>query len=168
MKRSAAGCLLFWIFTLLQGFSPQSATAHGTAYRVLGNDPRTVTAEFYYSDKEPIRYAEILIFSPNDPKIEYQNGRTDRQGRFSFYPDTAGTWRIEVHDGMGHKVQASVDVGEKAKSDEESSKQKAMPVAAQSPPDSMFLKIILGLSLIGNMFVAAQFLNGKKKKKSES
>ena len=56
-------------------------------------------------------YAQTMIFSPQDQKTEYQNGRTDRKGRFAFYPDIVGKWRIEVSDGMGHKVQAEVNGG---------------------------------------------------------
>ena len=91
------------------GFCAPDAYAHGTAYRMIG-DATVVTMEFFYSDKEPMRYAEVLVYSPKDERTEFQNGRTDRNGRFSFCPDTTGTWRMEVKDGTGHNVKSRVEV----------------------------------------------------------
>lgn len=61
-----------------------------------------MAVEFFYSDKTPMRYAEVLVFSPENEKAEYQNGRTDQSGRFAFLAETPGEWQMKVNDGMGH------------------------------------------------------------------
>jgi nickel transport protein len=88
---------------------PLSALAHGTDYRLIGKEA-VVAAEFFYSDKTPMQYAEILVFSPESDKVEYQNGRTDQNGRFAFLAQTPGEWQVRVNDGMGHAVHANVTV----------------------------------------------------------
>lgn len=42
--------------------------------------------------------------------VEYQNGRTDAQGRFAFVPSAAGDWLIRLDDGTGHGFEEHVKV----------------------------------------------------------
>ena len=88
---------------------PITTNAHGAACRII-NDSKSILVQAFYAGGEPMSYAETLIFGPNDAKTEYQNGRTDRRGGFAFHPDEPGTWRVEVNDGMGHKVETTLDV----------------------------------------------------------
>jgi nickel transport protein len=62
-----------------------------------------ITAEF--DDGEPASYAQVKIYSPDGGQIEYQNGRTDKNGCFAFLPDRPGEWNITIVDGMGHRIQ---------------------------------------------------------------
>ncbi len=99
----------FAVFNAIACHGLSDALAHGTGHRLL-KEKTAVTVEFFYSDNEPMSYAEILVFSPADRQVEYQNGRTDQKGRFSFYPETPGKWRVESGDGMGHKETAVIEV----------------------------------------------------------
>jgi nickel transport protein len=143
---------LVWFGVILASvfFGAAAAGAHGTAYRVL-DDARAVTAEFNYADGEPMQYAEVLVFSPLDEKVEYQNGRTDRRGRFAFYPDTAGTWHIEVQDGMGHLARGVIEVAPDATEQADSVHPNKDTQAMVSGPTSKSGKIALGLSLMFNV-----------------
>ncbi len=164
MKRIVIHGLIFLILGLIQLLSPQFAAAHGTGCRML-SDNRTVTAEFYYSDGEPMSYSEVLVFSPEDTKTEYQNGRTDRKGRFAFYPDTPGTWRIEANDGMWHKAVESADVQEEKTGETAAEKKSGKNISvqnAQNGTSSLLLKSVAGLSLIFNLFFV--FFLWKRKK----
>ena len=147
---------LLAVCILIHGFFPISASAHGTGYRILENS-RAVVIEFYYSGGEPLSYAQVLIFSPQDRKTEYQNGRTDRKGRFAFYPDIAGAWRIEVSDGMGHKVEAEVNgVSDSGKPDQ---------VSVQKPESAglnKMSKAFLGISVILCLSSLLLWLNARK------
>ncbi len=137
-------CLIV-VSILIHGFFPINTSAHGTGYRILENR-RAIVIEFYYSGGEPLSYAQVLVFSPQDRKTEYQNGRTDRKGRFAFYPDIAGAWRIEVSDGMGHKVEAEIgSVSEKP--DQAVYQEKLKP----PPQSSKVIGAVAGLSLILNL-----------------
>jgi len=137
--------------TLILLINPQFTMAHGTGYRIL-SDNKAVTAEFYYSDGEPMSYASVLVFGPGEEKTEYQNGRTDRQGRFAFYPDKNGTWRIEANDGMGHKAQGSVDILEKKSAETEPEKKVAVQNERTESSSSLLFKSVTGLSLIFNLY----------------
>lgn len=155
--------MIYWMFVLLlalmyQSMASQPASAHGTAYRVIDGNA-TITAEFFYSDNEPMRYAEVLVFGPGDENVEYQNGRTDRMGRFAFFPQTPGTWRIEVNDGVGHAVHTRFEVNRRGA---DGTGLKNTPVVRNSllGETSLFTRIILGLSLMLNLFLGVYVWKG--------
>lgn len=89
---------------------PGSLRAHGVVYEI--SKENAVIVKVGYDDGEPMSYAEVKIFSPFETDIEYQNGRTDRNGCFAFFPAQAGEWRVVVNDGMGHGVVTEVPVKE--------------------------------------------------------
>lgn len=135
--------------------APDLVTAHGTGFKVINNAP-AVVAEFYYTDNTPMAYAAVLVFSPENKEIEYQNGRTDQEGRFSFYPKTQGKWWIKVNDGMGHAVKALVDVGDPGMAIGSPGADTAL-----ASPGSMAIKIGLGISLLLNIFMGLGALRKK-------
>jgi nickel transport protein len=156
---------LLMVFGLVAGFTCLFAfrvEAHGTAHRVV-RDGTAVTVESFYTDKEPLQYAEVLVFSPSDRKVEYQNGRTDRNGRFAFFPDRQGTWRMEVSDGMGHRMTADIEVTAPAEPDTGSGSGSAGEGETQ-PGDSVPLKAAFGVSLIANAALVFHFLKTGKKR----
>jgi nickel transport protein len=131
------------VFGILLGGS-SACWGHGTGYRLLENTA-DVALEFRYSSGEPMAYAEVLIWHPEDTKIEYQNGRTDRLGRFAFLPNAPGNWKVVVKDGMGHQVTAicPVDTASPAGPSPES--------RATGAPPPRVPGALLGLSLLANM-----------------
>ena len=143
--------MVFSAFSL--GIQFQSAEAHGTGYRVI-RGPAAIAVEFFYSDNEPMSYSEVMVFSPQDKNVEYQNGRTDRQGRFAFCPSVPGKWRIEADDGMGHKAQSIILFSPKTT---EKPHENYGPQVNPDKPlmTSKPLKTALGLSLIANLAFGA-------------
>jgi hypothetical protein len=71
-----------------------------------------VIVENRYAGTEAAPYAAVEVFSPADSKQEFQNGRTDALGRFSFVPDCDGEWKYVVDDEIGHRVEAKIPVGD--------------------------------------------------------
>jgi len=138
------------------GFLPSGTSAHGTDYRVIEEAPM-VAAEFSYSDREPMRYAEVLVFSPENKDVEYQNGRTDRNGRFAFCPEMPGKWLIKVKDGMGHAVRAEVPV-DFPETDGGAIKGLADKDTPAARGTSKWIKAILGLSIVLNIFLGMYLL----------
>ena len=156
MKRLA---MFFLIGMLLVGIPiglPADAGAHGTGHRLLKHEP-VVAIQFHYSDDTPMRYAEVMVFSPRNLKVEHQNGRTDRNGKFVFCPDVPGKWLIKVNDGIGHEEKAVIEVGPKAISGEIENP-RTPPVSGGSETLSKALKIIVRLSLILNVSFAGYFV----------
>jgi nickel transport protein len=151
-----AKILIFYTFLFCY---PDFTSAHGTGHRLI-TDSAALTVEFFYSDNEPMSYAEVFLFGPHDLKVEYQNGRTDQKGRFSFYPSVPGAWRIEAADGMGHKEVGIIEV-QKEIGDEPKIKNVPMDAGKSATP-SVFLKAITGLSLILNIFLVFYILKAGK------
>jgi nickel transport protein len=149
------------LFVFIVLAAPLDSGAHGTAYRIV-KDANLAAVEFHYSDGEPMAYAEVLVFGPQDRQVEHQNGRTDRHGKFAFCPDMPGAWRITANDGMGHLCEATVDVGPGSLAGKADTPQGDTDVG---PPVqvSKGLKIIAGLSLIFNLAFAAQFFHQRSK-----
>jgi len=165
MKRCMQFLLLLSVFGLSLFYGPPDARAHGTDYSLVEGEALTAVA-FNYSDGEPMAYAEVLVFSPQDPKVEHQNGRTDKHGKFAFCPDMPGAWRISANDGMGHLCEATVEIGGENSPQKADELQSEMHVAHRVD-GSKSLKVIAGLSLIVNLAFAAHFfyrrLNSRKR-----
>jgi nickel transport protein len=71
---------------------------------------RGVAVKAYFADGEPVAYAEYQLFAPEDAKIPYQKGRTDRAGYVAFVPCSAGTWHLRLLEGTGHGLDMDVPV----------------------------------------------------------
>lgn len=116
------------------------ALAHGLGYRIV--EKKTVpVVMFYYSGGKSVSYAEVKVWSPTDNSVEFQNGRTDKNGRFAFNPDSGGIWRVEVHDGLGHKVTAEYEI--------DSSPEQSLK--SSNGQHSKIIFSVLGASLIFNV-----------------
>ncbi|HMP74892.1 MAG TPA: hypothetical protein PKE12_01225 [Kiritimatiellia bacterium] len=93
-----------------------------------------------YADGTPAAFAEVKIHPPHNDEL-FQEGLTDREGRFVFHPTTNGVWRIAVDDGMGHAVAVDLPVGSLP-----------APPAAPAQRMSRTLGILTGISLIWALF----------------
>lgn len=80
---------------------PYIVAAHGTQGWLEERSGICLVAQ--YDDGEPLRFGEVVITAVEDGE-EFQNGRTDRNGRFLFVPDRQGKWRVIVSDNMGHRL----------------------------------------------------------------
>ena len=81
--------------------------AHGVDHTVLEGG---VGVEARYDSGQAMAYCEAKVFSPTNAETEFQQGITDRNGRFMFYPDGTGVWHVSVDDGMGHMFEGGVPV----------------------------------------------------------
>ena len=83
------------------------ATGHGVQHSA-SQEGTAIRAS--YNDGSPMGFCDFAVFAPGED-LEYQTGITDRNGGFAFLPDTLGVWRVTVDDGMGHLVQADIEIG---------------------------------------------------------
>ncbi len=125
------------VFLLI--FCPLICAAHGVEGEVSQGGGIIVTAR--YDTGEPMNYAEVKIMAPNS-KIPFQIGRTDRNGRFCFFPDVSGVWKVIVDDGIGHRLEMSIPVGEK-KIPLERKSRKSFPT---------YLRVVTGILAILGVF----------------
>ncbi|OEU66970.1 MAG: hypothetical protein BA863_16855 [Desulfovibrio sp. S3730MH75] len=130
--------------------------AHGVSYELL-ESPKTITFKTIFSSGEPISYGEVLIFSPENTEVEYQNGRTDKLGQFSFLPDKKGKWKIEVNGGMGHKIIFDVAITDLLNENIIEIQNKSSQLKS-----SIYMRVALGISFIFNVFLVSQIIWRKK------
>jgi len=84
----------------------------------------------------------VEIFSPAS-KIPFQSGRTDKNGRFCFFPDTPGKWKIVVDDEIGHRLELQISVNKKLKVSWQVRKHEEFSIP---------VKILVGISFIFGIF----------------
>lgn len=91
--------ILLSIVVLASLISPLSLFSHGVDI-ILINGGTGVEAR--YDSGEPISHADVTVYSPGNGDEPFQIGVTDRNGRFLFFPDADGKWKVVVNDGTGH------------------------------------------------------------------
>jgi len=120
------------IFLLL----PTVCFSHNVIFSIIEGG---IGLEIYYDDivKTPMFYSKFKVFSPEDRDEIFQEGFTDINGKFVFFPDKPGEWKIEVNDGMGHGIVTNINVTKELNYEKEESRN-----------FSIWQKIIIGLSII--------------------
>ena len=118
---------------------PSPLFAHGVKGTVKEGG-LVVTAQ--YDTGEAMSYAKVKISAPG-AKLTFQSGRTDRNGRFCFFPDTPGDWKVVVDDEMGHRLEVMVPVNEA----KELKTDKQAGGSAESSL-SRYEKALMGISII--------------------
>ena len=96
------------LFLAMIFLSPPTLYGHAPSGEV-GSGGIVVTTR--YDTGEPMSYAKVKISAPGADVI-FQSGRTDRNGRFCFFPDAPGDWKVVVDDGIGHRLEMTVPVSE--------------------------------------------------------
>ncbi len=102
--------IIIIISLLVPIISADKVFAHGSKYELIKTG---IGIKALYSDDSPMSDSDVEVFSPVDDQKKYSTGITDRAGRFYFFPDKTGKWKIKVSDGMGHAVEAMLDVNER-------------------------------------------------------
>jgi len=133
------GCMVIVLLTAAKGWchGVQGVVDHGKGY--------LVTAA--YDDGEPMSYAVVEIKAP-DSDIEFQTGRTDRNGRFMLNPDQPGQWQIVVKDGMGHRLALNLHVAGDTVAQKDGNPRSELSSMGMARSE----KIISGLSIIFGLF----------------
>jgi nickel transport protein len=132
---------------------PGVASAHEVLHTVERG--KAIAVKAYYADGEVLAYTEYQVFSPADPKIPYQKGRTDRVGYLAFVPDAPGKWRVTIADATGHGLDVEVDA--------------AVPSQPEGTPGqavaswAFAVRPVLGVLIIAVLFTLLVFIYRRKK-----
>jgi nickel transport protein len=121
--------------------APSAARAHEVLHEV--EPGRAVAVRAYFADGEALAYAAYEVYSPADPNLPHQKGRTDRNGWLAFVPDVAGKWRVKVVDASGHGLDLQVDAAPGAAA-----------TAAPRSTAALLLRPLAGLAVIAAVFGA--------------
>jgi nickel transport protein len=130
---------LILLFLAAAAMSPALLYAHGVTSNI---DTGGIVVSAMYDTGEAMDYARVTVLAPG-ASLKFQSGRTDRNGRFCFFPDVSGDWKVVVDDEMGHRLEVNVTVDN--------------AMALQVNPEngnlgqslfSGFEKIVIGVSII--------------------
>jgi nickel transport protein len=123
--------------------APVAARGHEVLHEIERG--RAVAVKAFFADGEVLAYQQYEIYSPADPKIPYQKGRTDRSGWLSFVPDAPGKWRVKIIDDTGHGLDLEVDSAGGAPAPTSSG-------AGPSSTAAFVLRPLVGLGVIAVVF----------------
>lgn len=136
--------ILIAVFTLL--------TLRGNAHGVVTDVKMTGSAVIVtssYSPSEPLVDAVVTLYSPANPQEIWQNGRTDKNGRFAFLPETAGDWTFSVDDQKGHRGKITIPVPDQIVNQADAGTPGSVSGEQMKESGvSQVYKVIIGLSLI--------------------
>ena len=151
-KVNGYGSMLIWAI-LAVTIAAGNVLAHSVSSSITTENSLPV-ATFHYADGNALSYAEVKVWAPDDDQVEFQNGRTDKNGRFSFAPDKEGLWRIEINDGLGHAATAEYEAKKVVK----------ITQSPQGTENHILLYAIFGVSLIFNLAFIIQKIKKSGKK----
>jgi nickel transport protein len=126
----------------LAALSPAAARGHEVLHEVARG--KAIAVRAFFADGEALAYAPYELYSPADPKIPHQKGRTDRSGWLAFVPDAPGRWRVKIVDATGHGLDLEVDASSPAAP--------ADGAAAPASGVAFVLRPLLGLAVIAAAF----------------
>lgn len=133
----------------------KNAWPHGVLGKISRQKGILVEAE--YDDGEPMSYSGTEIFD-SEGKLPFQSGRTDRNGRFLFYPDKAGNWKVIVNDGMGHRLALKIHIDKLLSLGKTADQQ-----TAKMSNFSRYEKALMGISIIFGIFGILSWWMGYKR-----
>ena len=123
--------------------------AHETLHEIARG--KAIAVKVSFADGEALAYRAFEVYSPADPRIPHQNGRTDRGGWLAFVPDAPGAWRVRVVDDAGHGLDLTVDATGTA------------PTASAEPSSAAFVfRPLLGALVVAAAFAALFFTYRRK------
>jgi nickel transport protein len=144
---------LTMLFGMVIFLLPARLYSHGVAGKV---DTGGIVVRTEYSTGEPMSYAKVRITAPGE-EITFQSGRTDRKGRFCFFPDVKGNWKVVVDDEMGHRLEMGVPVNDQLawKEDQKSG-------GTGKTGFSRYEKALMGICIIFGLFGIFSWSKRKK------
>ena len=94
---------------------PLPSLAHSTSVNYQITEAIAIEATF--DNGKPMVNAQVVVYAPDNPSIPWQQGLTDKQGKFTFVPDfnNQGNWSVKVRSA-GHgkiidiPIQSSAEV----------------------------------------------------------
>lgn len=144
----------------------QRSLAHGAVLTYKATQAYEIIAT--YDNGDPMKNAQIVIFSPTAPAAPWKTATTDEAGRFLFSPPSPGNWEVQVRQaGHGDLLVIAVDDPAIARADEtEVQKGVAQTNEATAPSGTLnpLQKSLMAGSVIwGFVGTALFFSHGKKR-----
>ncbi len=111
---------------------------------------KAVVIRLYYPDGTPFAYEKFEIYSPDNKKIPFQVGRTDKLGRIIFLPNKSGQWRVKAISQDGHGIDKEIYINENSY------------VRENNNTRFYYLKLAVGIFLIVVIYIALNYIFRRK------
>jgi nickel transport protein len=149
---------VLWVVIAALLFPPE-LFAHGVeVYNITGGTPYSLCAASFISGTgEPMAFAEVFVYPPSSPDWEIQRGKTDRNGVFCFLPDEEGSWRLEAEYGTDSKGAITIAAASLRNA-------AIVPDGTVASRVTLPYVLLLGLSLVVNLFVIVVFRHRMKRR----
>lgn len=147
---------LMFFFLIMALMLSSRLHAHGVTSKI---DTGGIVVSAMYDTGEAMDYSRVTISAPG-ANLKFQSGRTDRNGRFCFFPDISGNWKVVVDDEMGHRLEVNVTV-------DQAMVLRANPENGNARPNVLTRceKAVMGVSIIFGISGILFWLNARKTKK---
>ncbi len=149
--------------------------AHGAHIEYQPTESIQIQAK--YDSGEPMKAAQVMVYSPENLSEPWTQGTTDDQGRFVFSPDTSqpGNWEVTVRQA-GHGDIVAIPVaggaatgaaGGRTATSGEAAESPICEAASESSPQTAQLSpvqqgITIGAVIWGFIGTALFFARGKR------
>lgn len=152
---------------LLCALLPVLAQAHGAKIEYQMVPAISLYAK--YDSGEPMTAAQIAVYAPNDPAKPWLTGKGNKDGYFSFVPDSAiaGEWMMQAREA-GHGAMAHFTVGGNAvaatvgASGSATSAAAAPPAALETTAQTPLQRWLMAASVIWGFIGTGLFFSRRK------
>lgn len=151
MRRAALALLWTLVATC-----PVAAHAISGECRVRGHK---VEVQAYFDDDAPAQNARVFVY--DSQKKEVAQGRTDKEGRWTFSRPQPGKYEVVIDAGAGHRTTLKMAVSEEAPSagsSGDSLPSETTPVLSEGPTREEFTRFPWQNLGIGLLVIAAASL----------
>ena len=151
----------FLVFVLLNNALLESALAHGSKIEYQQTSAIAIQASF--DDGTPMKNAQAVVYSPQDPTSPWLTGVTNEKGQFTFVldPSLSGNWDVKIRQsGHGDIVSIPVVEGQIVTSLEEGLHISETRVVSQSNQDfSPWQKLLMTMTSVWGFVGTACFFS---------
>lgn len=105
--------LSFLVFLFLSGVFSEPIWAHGS--QISYSQSLAIAIQASFEDGTPMKNAQAVVYSPQDPTTPWLTGMTDEKGQFNFVPDPslAGNWDVKIRkSGHGDIITIPIVAGQ--------------------------------------------------------
>ena len=102
----------FLVFLFLNSVFSEPIWAHGS--HISYSQGLAIAIQANFEDGTPMKNAQAVVYSPQDPTTPWLTGMTDEKGQFNFVPDPSlsGNWDVKIRkSGHGDIISIPTEEG---------------------------------------------------------
>jgi nickel transport protein len=148
------------------GVTMDKVLAHSTVINYQTKESIEIEAKF--DNGTPMKNAQVVIYSPNNPTEAWLTSTTDENGKLVFTPDFSqlGNWSIKVRTA-GHGAVINIPIESESTKTDDSDTQEIITSRSTSPPPmnatlTTAQKLVMATTGVWGFVGTALFFSRKK------